>query len=39
MGPMCKALLDQIVARQMGIIESAWSVVVTEGTKGSSKEQ
>ncbi|KAF8609406.1 branched-chain amino acid aminotransferase II [Ceratobasidium sp. AG-I] len=35
MGPICKAILDQIVARQMGTIESDWSVVVTEGTKGS----
>ncbi|KAG8734433.1 hypothetical protein FRC10_011744 [Ceratobasidium sp. 414] len=36
MGPMCRAILDQIVARQMGLIESDWSVVVMEGTKGSS---
>ncbi|QRV76771.1 amino-transferase class IV protein [Ceratobasidium sp. AG-Ba] len=35
MGPMCKGILDQIVARQMGTIPSEWSVVVTEGTKGS----
>jgi branched-chain amino acid aminotransferase len=35
MGPMCRAILDQIVARQMGTVESDWSVVVTEGTKGS----
>ncbi|KAG9099342.1 hypothetical protein FRC06_005369, partial [Ceratobasidium sp. 370] len=26
MGPMCKTILDQIVARQMGLIESDWSV-------------
>ncbi|CAE6444685.1 unnamed protein product [Rhizoctonia solani] len=37
MGPVCKAILDQIVARQMGTVESDWSVVVTEGTKGSLK--
>lgn len=37
MGPMCKGILDQIVARQMGKIESDWSVVVTEGTKGSAR--
>ncbi|KAG8766612.1 hypothetical protein FRC12_006761 [Ceratobasidium sp. 428] len=35
MGPICKAILDQIVARQLGLVESDWSVVVTEGTKGS----
>ncbi|CAE6469562.1 unnamed protein product [Rhizoctonia solani] len=37
MGPICKGILDQIVARQMGTVESDWSVVVTEGTKGSLK--
>ncbi|KAG8906611.1 hypothetical protein FRB99_006481 [Tulasnella sp. 403] len=30
MGPITKALLDEIVKRQLGVVESEWSVTVTE---------
>jgi len=30
MGPVTKTILDEIVKRQLGVVESDWSVTVTE---------